>query len=77
MMMYKTKKTVFFSIGVNYGFNHTTMSAGSGANSNPKPRGLGNFRGVQIEARVISLFKGDLSTSFGVTAFEGLTLHFF
>lgn len=69
----KSKKDRFFSIGFNYGFIYTKVggwiSRGAG--------GMGNSRGVQINARVITLFKGDLSTSFGVTAFEGPNLYFF
>ncbi len=68
-----SKKDRFFSIGFNYGFNYTRIggdiSRGSG--------GMGSSGGIQINARVIALFKGDLSTSFGVTAFEGPNLYFF
>lgn len=73
----QNQKDRFFSIGVHYGFSHTTMYAGSGVNNKPIPSGMGSSRGIQISARAISLFKGDLSANFGVTGFEGPTLHFF
>ena len=53
----KSKKDRFFSIG----FNYTTI----GGDINRGSSGMGNSIGLQINARVISLFKGDLSTSFG------------